>query len=382
MTLPLDGLSVVSIEQAVAAPLCTSRLSDAGARVIKIERAGGDFGRTYDTAAKGDSSYFAWINHGKESIVLDFKSEDDASLLEAMIAQADVLVQNLAPGALSRAGFDLSRLRASYPTLVTCSISGYGDVESLKDMKAYDLLVQAESGLISISGGPGEMGRIGVSLCDIGAGVTAYTGILEALIRRGKTLQGGHVDVSLFGVAAEWMSVPFLHTANGHSPERVGLKHPSIAPYGAFKDADQTLTLISIQNEREWKRLCIDVLDAPALLDDDRYSSNDARVANRESLDAHIESITITKSTDQFRDALKRASIAFGGLNSVVDLLNHAALLKRRVSNSEGESVDMPAHPIVHSEHEYGEAYPCVPSLNEHGNQLRAEFKAQKNTNS
>lgn len=374
MTLPLDGLTVVSIEQAVAAPLCTARLADAGARVIKIERAGGDFGRAYDAAAKGDSSYFAWINHGKESVVLDFKATEDAALLERMIATADVLVQNLAPGALSRSGFDLSRLRHDYPSLITCSISGYGDVESLNEMKAYDLLVQAESGLISISGGPGEMGRIGVSLCDIGAGVTAYTGILEALIRRGKTLKGGHVDVSLFGVAAEWMTVPFVHAANGQSPRRAGLKHPSIAPYGAFKDADSTLTLISIQNEREWERLCTQVLDAPELLDDDRYGNNDQRVVHRATLDAHIESITTTLSTDQFRAALMQASIAFGGLNSVTDLLSHAALQQRVVSNSMGQDVSLPAHPVLHSVCAGKKSKPRVPALNEHGQSLREEF--------
>lgn len=375
MTQPLDGLTVVSIEQAVAAPLCTARLADAGARVIKIERAEGDFGRNYDTAAKGDSSYFAWINHGKESVVLDFKSDVDGTLLERMIAKADVLVQNLAPGALSRAGFDLSRLRSEYPALITCSISGYGDIEALKEMKAYDLLVQAESGLISISGGPGEMGRIGVSLCDIGAGVTAYTGILEALIRRGRTLQGGHVDVSLFGVAAEWMTVPFLHAANGQSPKRGGLKHPSIAPYGAFKDADSTLTLISIQNEREWERLCTHVLNAPELLADVRYTSNDQRVVHRASLDAQIESITSTLSTNQFRTALMQASIAFGGLNSVTDLLSHAALQERVVSNSTGEVVSLPAHPVLHSACKGKQSIPRVPALNEHGQSLREEFR-------
>lgn len=374
MTLPLDGLVVVSIEQAVAAPLCTSRLSDAGARVIKIERSEGDFGRGYDTAAKGDSSYFAWINHGKESIVLDFKSAADAALLESIISQADVLVQNLAPGAVERSGFDPKRLRNDYPSLVTCSISGYGNVEALKNMKAYDLLVQAESGLISISGGPGEMGRIGVSLCDIGAGVTAYTGILEALLRRVKTKKGGHVDVSLFGVAAEWMSVPVMHARNGDSPYRVGLKHPSIAPYGAFKDTSGTLTLISIQNEREWERLCKDVLNAPELFNNQGYSTNEQRVLNRASLDAQIESITTSLSTDAFRNALMKASIAFGGLNSVSDLLDHAALQHRTVINSVGKAVTMPAHPIKHSTQTTTNTCRSVPALNEHGSDLRREF--------
>ena len=375
MTLPLEGLTVISIEQAVAAPLCSSRLVDAGARVIKIERAEGDFGRSYDTAAKGDSSYFAWINHGKESIVLDFKAADDATLLETMISKADVLIQNLAPGALTRAGFDPDRLRLDYPSLVTCSISGYGDSKAMQGMKAYDLLVQAESGLISISGGPGEMGRLGISLCDIGAGVTAYTGILEALLRRSITAKGGQVDVSLFGVASEWMTVPFLHAANGQAPSRVGLKHPSIAPYGAFKDKTGTLTLLSIQNEREWKRLCLDVLDSPAMYEDDRYLSNDQRVLHRASLDADIEAITNQQSTEQLRASLKQASIAFGGLNSVTELLDHAALQQRTISNSQGQTLHMPVNPVCHGQRA-DDPMPSVPKLNEHGCALRAEFES------
>lgn len=385
----LEGLMVVSIEQAVAAPLCTARLSDAGARVIKVERAAGDFGRGYDTAAKGDSSYFAWINHGKESIVLDFKQEGDAGLLQKLIAQADVLVQNLAPGALARSGFDSDLLRERHPRLVTCSISGYGNGQAVAGMKAYDLLVQAETGLISISGGPGEHGRIGVSLCDIGAGVTAYTGILEALLRRTITGKGGHVDVSLFGVTAEWMTVPFLHTENGAAaPTRSGLKHPSIAPYGAFADASGTLTLISIQNEREWKRLCVDALDCPALYENPQFSSNDLRVAHRPELDQAIENITRLHSTQALRASLQKASIAFGGLNSVTDLLDHAALNRRTIRNSLGADVSMPANPVQHrssvsamtadeSDAQAGigdTAAPQVPVLNEHGDALREEF--------
>jgi len=375
-TLPLTGLTVVSIEHAVAAPLCTARLSDAGARVIKIERQAGDFARRYDTAASGDSSYFAWINHGKESIVLDFKNAQDSTLLNKVLSQADVLVQNLAPGALSRAGFDLDELRARHTRLVTCSISGYGSSDAVKDMKAYDLLVQAESGLISISGGPGEPGRIGVSLCDIGAGVTAYTGILEALLRRSITGCGGHVDESLFSVAAEWMSVPFLHADNGgEAPKRVGLKHPSIAPYGAFPDASGTLTLVSVQNEREWQRLCVDALQQPSLCDDPRYQSNELRVANRSDLDSELASITSRLSTEQFRRALQSASIAYGALNSVDDLLQHAALTRRQVQNSHGVMVSMPAHPVTHDDAKADDQSPrCVPTINQHGDAIRREF--------
>ena len=231
MTRPLEGILVVAIEQAVAAPLCTARLADAGARVIKIERQDGDFARGYDTAAGGESSYFAWLNQGKESVVLNYQSAEGAKLLEALIAKADILVQNMSPGALDRAGFGSEMLRNRHPALITCDISGYGDQPELSSMKAYDLLVQAESGLVSISGGPNELGRIGVSICDIGAGMTAHAGILEALVKRSTTGLGSGVSTSLFAVAAEWMTVPLIHAEYGSgAPKRVGLNHPSIAP--------------------------------------------------------------------------------------------------------------------------------------------------------
>ncbi|NIA28143.1 MAG: hypothetical protein GWP02_08810 [Desulfobulbaceae bacterium] len=248
----LQGLCVVSVEQAVAAPLCTARLAQAGARVIKIEREVGDFARGYDRAAKGDSSYFVWTNQGKESVVLNYKEPDGRDLLNSIIAKADVFVQNLAPGAMARAGFGSEEMRQRHPRLITCDISGYGDSPEASGMKAYDLLVQAESGLVSISGGPNELGRIGVSICDIGAGMTAHAGILEALIQRTKTGIGTGVLVSLFDVAAEWMTVPLVHCEYGRgAPGRHGLHHPSIAPYGAYETRDHTNTLISIQNERE-----------------------------------------------------------------------------------------------------------------------------------
>ena len=251
---PLAGLLVISIEQAVAAPLCTARLAQAGARVIKIEREEGDFARNYDSAAKGESSYFTWLNQNKESVCLNFKQDQDAEILWAMLAKADVLIQNLAPGALARAGFDFQRLHEKNPRLVICNISGYGDKGEVSAKRGYDLLVQAESGLISVSGSPGEPGRIGVSICDIGAGITAYSGILEALHKRNLSGRGEEISISLFDVAAEWMSVPYIHAQYGRgAPKPVGLRHPSIAPYGAFECADKRLVLISIQNEREWE---------------------------------------------------------------------------------------------------------------------------------
>jgi len=376
MTYALEGLLVVSIEQAVAAPLCTARLIDAGARVIKIERAGGDFARQYDKAAKGDSSYFAWTNAGKESIDLDFHASDDAALLHRIIAQADVLVQNLAPGALTRAGFDPDALRTRHPTLITCSLSGYGNSDAMANMKAYDLLVQAESGLISISGGPGEPGRIGISLCDIGAGITAYGGILEALLRRAISGKGSAVDVSLFDVISEWMTVPLVHAETGQgAPERVGLKHPGIAPYGAFTDAQGILTLLAIQNEREWQRLCQDVLNAPDLAADPRFCDNTTRVKHRGVLDQAIHQIVQTLTTVTFRRALAGASIAFGALNTVDDLSVHAALRRRTIMNVAGEQLSLPAHPVRLSGLETRPGM-RLPALNQHGEAIRQEFHA------
>lgn len=381
---PLAGLLVVAVEQAVAAPLSTARLADAGARVIKIERPGGDFARGYDKAAHGDSSYFVWTNHGKESVELDFKTEDGARLLDRLISRADVFVQNLAPGAMSRSGFSSEKLREKYPRLITCDISGYGYDEAVRGLKAYDLLVQAESGLVSISGSPGEHGRIGVSLCDIGAGVTAHAGILEALIERGITDKGSGLSVSLFDVAAEWMSVPLIHSETGEgSPARVGLKHPSIAPYGAFPSSDGTLTLISIQNEREWFRLCEKVLKAPGLAVDERFNSNVNRVGHRDACDSAIGAITSNMTSEEFRKALNTSSIAYGALNSVEDLSKHIALRRRSVRNTDDHVLSLPAHPVNR------DAYPSgningpdvssggarrVPQAGEHTAAIRKEF--------
>jgi crotonobetainyl-CoA:carnitine CoA-transferase CaiB-like acyl-CoA transferase len=232
---PFSDLLVVSVEQALAAPLCTSRLVDMGARVIKIERAEGDFARGYDSAANGDSSYFLWTNHGKESVVLDLKSEKDRKLMRQLIKNADVFVQNLGPGVIEKLGFSSEKMRKANPRLITCDISGYGESGPASDLKAYDLLVQAESGLIDISGGENELGRIGVSVCDIGAGMTAHAAIVEALFYRERTGQGYGVNISLFGVASDWMNVPLIqYNYGGKSPKRVGLMHPTIQPYAAF----------------------------------------------------------------------------------------------------------------------------------------------------
>ncbi|MDG2027187.1 MAG: CaiB/BaiF CoA-transferase family protein [Acidimicrobiales bacterium] len=372
MTKPLDGLLVVAVEQAVAAPLATVRLADAGARVLKIERHDGDFARGYDTAAGGDSSYFGWLNHGKESVALDIKAPADAALLHQLIGAADVFIQNLAPGALDRAGFGSTDLRAAHTDLITCDISGYGEDPALADKKAYDLLVQAESGMVAVSGGPTELGRIGVSICDIGAGVTAHAAILEALIRRSLTGEGSGVQVSLFDVAAEWMAVPFAQHLADSSPQRAGLRHPTIAPYGAYETSDGLLTLISVQNEREWVRLCAEALDRADLVADERFASNTERVANRPALERELAATIATKSRAEFEAALGAASLAFGSVNSLDDLVDHRALRQRPLTSSTDAAFSLPAHPV-----RGGSATDeprKVPRLGEQTEAIRAEF--------
>ena len=260
MSLPLEGLLVVSIEQAVAAPHCTCHLADAGARVIKVERPEGDFARHYDHIVHGESAHFVWLNRGKQSVVLDLTKDDDKALLEAMLAKADVFVQNLKPGALAKLGFAVKRLRQDYPRLICCSISGYGESGPYAQRKAYDLLVQAESGLSSVTGGPDAPARVGVSVVDIAAGLNAYEAILEAIIKRARTGEGTEISVSMFDAMAEWMTIPLLNQENGNPFKRVGLAHPTIAPYGVFKTRDGADILISIQNDREWRVLADKVL--------------------------------------------------------------------------------------------------------------------------
>ena len=263
--LPLEGLTVVAIEQAVAAPFASSRLADAGARVIKVERPEGDFARGYDDVAKGQSSYFVWLNRGKESVTLDLMTDAGKAALEGLIAEADVLIQNLKPGAMAKLGFATERLRKDYPRLVTCSISGFGDGGPMANRKAYDLLIQAESGLCSITGGPSEPARVGISIVDIATGASAHTAILEAIIRRGITGEGADISVSMFDVMADWLAVPLLNHEGGKSPKRIGLAHPSIAPYGVFYPKSGAPVLISIQSDREWVTLCAEFIGDASL---------------------------------------------------------------------------------------------------------------------
>jgi crotonobetainyl-CoA:carnitine CoA-transferase CaiB-like acyl-CoA transferase len=367
----LENILVVSIEQAVAAPLCTQRLADAGARVIKVERAEGDLARGYDSVVHGESAYFVWLNHGKESIVLDIKAPGDAALLTSLIAKADVFVQNLAPGAADRAGFGSKALRARHPRLITCDISGYGEDGPWRDMKAYDLLIQCETGLASITGAPEAPGRVGVSVADIACGMNAYAAILQALYERHTTGTGRAIAISLFDSLAEWMAVPLLHfDYTNAAPSRVGLRHPSIAPYGAFSCGDGHVVVIAVQNEREWLRLCEGVLQDPAIARDSRYGSNSLRVANRAALDQQIASVFAQVDRDELTRRLRGAAIAFGSLNDVSDLSAHRQLRRVRVESPTGP-VDIPASPVMAS---HGADAGSVPALDSHGASIREEF--------
>ncbi len=372
---PLDGIFVIALEQAVAAPYCSSRLADAGARVVKIERPEGDFARGYDRAVNGESSYWVWINRGKESVALDLKQADDLALVQRMLAKADVFLQNLAPGAAGRLGLGAAALRALHPRLITCDISGYGEQGPMVKAKAYDLLVQAESGLVAVSGAPGERGRIGVSLCDINAGLNALVGIQQALLQRARTGRGSAVQVSLFDSAAELMSVPYLQARyGGQAPARVGLKHPSIAPYGAFTCADGREVVISIQNEREWADFCRHVLQRPTLPDDPRCASNAARVTHRGFVDDLVAEVFGELPSGEMIDRLMQAQTAFGSVNSVHDLIQHPQLRTRRMPVGD-RVVEIPAAPwAVDWE---PDMFAPAPALDQHGQAIRDEFEAE-----
>ncbi|NQV56502.1 MAG: CoA transferase [Rhodospirillales bacterium] len=372
MSLPLDGTLVVALEQAVAAPYCTSRLADAGARVIKIERPGGDFARGYDDVVMGQSSYFVWLNRGKESIELDIKDPADNALLHAMIEKADVFIQNLAPGAAARAGFDGKNLRKNNPKLITCDISGYATEGPSRNMKAYDMLVQAETGLASITGSAQEPGRVGVSVCDIAAGMYSHSAILLALIERAQTGEGKAISCSLFDGMADWMAVPLLHhDYGGKAPERVGLRHPSVAPYAAFDTLDGGQIVISIQNDREWAAFADKILSCPDLAEEGPFKTNISRVANMAALEKTIAAVFAEHQTKDLTEKLLATGIAFGRVNSVAELSKHPDL--RRVSvETPGGTAHIPAPPAVTSDNE-GKLGP-VPKSGEHSEALRAEF--------
>lgn len=365
---PLDGVLVVSLEQAVAAPMASCRLADAGARVIKVERPEGDFARGYDRAAGGVASYFAWLNRGKESIALDLKEPGDMAVMRRMLARADVFIQNLAQGAAARLGLGAAALRAGEPRLICCDISGYGAEGPYATAKAYDLLVQAESGLISVSGAPGGYGRIGVSVADIATGINAALAISQALLRQARTGAGAHLELSLFACLADWMTVPLLNHEAGATPGQAGLAHPSISPYGAFATADGGLILISVQSDREWRALAA-AMGRPELGTDPAHATNTARVANRPATDAAVAAWFAALSRTGAEAALGEARIAFGMLNDLAGLAAHPQLRRIRQAHELGET-DLPAPPVRADWEEIGP----VPALDQHGKALRAEF--------
>ena len=368
----LKGLLVVSLEQAVAAPFCSLRLAESGARVIKIERQEGDFARYYDKDVKGESAYFVWLNRGKESLVADIKNNTDIKLLKRIINHADVYIQNLAPGSAERVGLGTKILREKNNKLITCDISGYGQTGPYKDMKAYDLLVQAETGLCSVTGTPEEEGRVGVSVCDIACGMNAHSSILEALYNRERTGKGSAIEVSLFDGMADWMNVPYLQTKYGErSIKRVGLSHPTIAPYGAFSSKCGKKILISIQNQREWIQLCKSVLKLLNLADDSRFNEPTKRVKNRKDLDLIISNEFKKYDKQELVTRLRKEKIACGVLNSVEDLTEHVQLrkVKSQVGNNEIELIDSPSV-VLGQEKQVTK----VPEIGEDSKKIREEF--------
>ncbi|MCY4127784.1 MAG: CaiB/BaiF CoA-transferase family protein [Gammaproteobacteria bacterium] len=372
--LPLQGITVVALEQAVAAPVATCRLADAGARIIKLERETGDFARTYDTAANGQSAYFAWANRGKESLTVDIKDPDDVELIKRILSRSDAFIQNLSVGAAARVGLGSDVLRDEFPHLITCDISGYSETGAYRDMKAYDLLIQAESGLVSISGAPGEYGRIGVSLVDISTGLTAALAINEAIVARARTGEGRAIKLSLFDVIADWMSVPLLqHEEKGVGPDRVGLAHPSITPYGGFVSRDGVTIVISVQNDREWKAFTEQVLERPELTADPLYATNPVRMERRPKVDGMVQEFFGKRSKEELVELLKNARIAFGVVNEMPAFAMHPELRRTRYESATGP-IEMPAYPD--SERKVEDGTVRIPRLGEHSAAIRKEFEA------
>ncbi|HEX8382975.1 MAG TPA: CaiB/BaiF CoA-transferase family protein [Sphingomonas sp.] len=369
---PLDGILVVALEQAVAAPLCTMRLAEAGARVIKIERAEGDFARGYDDVVHGESAYFVWLNRGKESLVLDIKQPEDAALLTRLLARADVFVQNLAPGAAARSGFGSAALRARHPRLITVDISGYGEDGPAASMKAYDFLIQCETGLASITGGPNEAGRVGVSVADIACGMNAHAAVLQALYAREASGEGAAIAVSLFDSIADWMAVPLLHQDYaGRAPRRAGLHHATIAPYGAYPCGDGRQVVLAIQNEREWRGFCAGVLGDAGIADDPRFAGNALRCANRPALDAAIDAVFATLDGAAVIARLAAAGTAYASLNDVADLSRHPQLRRVEAASPTGP-VALPAPPVRWAG--VVATAGAVPAIGGDSDAIRAEF--------
>jgi itaconate CoA-transferase len=370
MTSPLSGLLVVALEQAVAAPMCTCRLADAGARVIKIERPEGDFARGYDDLVHGECSYFVWLNRGKESVVLDLTKPDDKAFLGAMIARADIFVQNLKPGSVAKLGFPIAQLRRQNPQLICCSISGFGESGPLAKRKAYDMLIQAESGLASITG-TAEPSRVGVSVVDIASGMNAYEAILEALIARGRSGEGAELSISMFDAMADWMTVPLLQEEAGFPPKRIGLAHISISPYGAFRSRDGVDILISIQSDREWRTLAEKVLGDAKLAANPAFATNVERVKRRAETDGRVAKVFGELDAGALEQKLAAADIAFARVNGPADLSHHPHLRRISIGTPSGPvSYPAPAEQRASSSRHYGP----VPALGEHTARVRAEF--------
>jgi crotonobetainyl-CoA:carnitine CoA-transferase CaiB-like acyl-CoA transferase len=343
-TRPLDHITVVSLEQAIAAPLCTRHLADLGARVIKVERPGsGDFARDYDQRARGQASHFVWVNRSKESLALDIKQPSHLAVLRALIDRADVLVQNLAPGATARLGLDAATLRAAQPSLIVCDISGYGLNGPYRDRKAYDLLIQGEAGLISVTGTPEAPSKTGNSIADIAAGMYAYSAILAAIIQRGKTGEGSHIDVSMLESLVEWMGYPLYYSLDGAPPPaRAGASHAAIQPYGPYQTGDGGAVILGVQNQREWERFCEVVLGQPHLAADPRFDSVAHRSDNRQALQAVILEVFAGLSSEQVTQRLDEAQIANSRMNTMAEVWDHPQLQARE----RWTTIDSPSGPL------------------------------------
>ncbi len=374
---PLEGITVVSLEQAVAAPFATRQLADLGARVIKIERPGvGDFARQYDTTVKGLSSHFVWLNRSKESLTLDLKQPEAKEILDRLLAGADVFIHNLAPGAAGRLGFGAERLREEHPQLIICGVSGYGSTGPYRDKKAYDLLIQCETGLVSITGTPETPSKVGISAADIAAGMYAYSGILAALFQRERSGEGMEIEVSMLEALGEWMGFPaYFALYGGEEPERSGARHAAIAPYGPFECGDGEVIFLGIQNEREWERFCEAVLEQPEMAEDKRFATNSDRVANRDALDKEIEGVFKRFSAEEVIERLEEAQIANARMRTVHDFVDHPQLEAR---DRWGE-VGSPAGPlrallppVMMSGEEPVMA--AIPEVGEHTDRILAEL--------
>jgi len=376
---PLDGITVISLEHAIAAPFCTRQLADLGARVIKVERPGvGDFARGYDQRVNGLASHFVWTNRSKESLSLDLKQELAGDILDQLLEQADVLVQNLAPGAAARLGLSFEALHARFPKLIVCDISGYGAGGPYEQKKAYDLLIQSEGGFLSVTGGPGDdqMAKAGNSIADIAAGMYAYTGVLSALLLRGKTGEGSHVDVSMLESLVEWMNYPLYYAYEGATPPpRAGAAHATIYPYGPFPTGDGNTIMLGLQNEREWRLFCEQVLLQPELADDERFSANFKRVENRDTLRALIIEAFAALDFNTVIARLDTASIANARVNDMQGVWQHPQLQAReRWRHVATPNGSIPSLLPPASSNAFSPRMDAVPDLGEHSASILAQL--------